>query len=216
MDFHPNFDYSLSEPVVLPTTIPNLLVNGASGIAFVMATNMAPHNISEVVDATIAYINNNDITNEELLEYIKGPDFPTGGIIYGEQGIKDACETGKGRIVIRARTEIELTHSGRECIVVTEIPYMVNKAEMIRKIADLINEKKLEGISYINDESDRKGMRIVIILKKDATANVVLNNLYKYSQLQTTFSINNIALVKGRPRLLNTKRSEERRVGKGV
>jgi len=170
-----------------------------------MATNMAPHNISEVVDATIAYINNNDITNEELLEYIKGPDFPTGGIIYGEQGIKDACETGKGRIVIRARTEIELTHSGRECIVVTEIPYMVNKAEMIRKIADLINEKKLEGISYINDESDRKGMRIVIILKKDATANVVLNNLYKYSQLQTTFSINNIALVKGRPRLLNTK-----------
>lgn len=205
VDFQPNFDDSLSEPVVLPTRIPNLLVNGASGIAVGMATNMAPHNISEVVDATIAYINNNDITNEELLEYIKGPDFPTGGIIYGEQGIKDACETGKGRIVIRARTEIELTHSGRECIVVTEIPYMVNKAEMIRKIADLINEKKLEGISYINDESDRKGMRIVIILKKDATANVVLNNLYKYSQLQTTFSINNIALVKGRPRLLNTK-----------
>ncbi|NLV20111.1 MAG: DNA gyrase subunit A [Bacteroidetes bacterium] len=205
VDFQPNFDDSLSEPVVLPTRIPNLLVNGASGIAVGMATNMAPHNISEVVDATIAYIDNNDITNEELLEYIKGPDFPTGGIIYGEQGIKDACETGKGRIVIRARTEIELTHSGRECIIVTEIPYMVNKAEMIRKIADLINEKKLEGISYINDESDRKGMRIVIILKKDATANVVLNNLYKYSQLQTSFSINNIALVKGRPRLLNTK-----------
>jgi len=205
VDFQPNFDDSLSEPVVLPTRIPNLLINGASGIAVGMATNMAPHNISEVVDATIAYIDNNDITNEELLEYIKGPDFPTGGIIYGEQGIKDACETGKGRIVIRARTEIELTHSGRECIVVTEIPYMVNKAEMIKKIADLINEKKLEGISYINDESDRKGMRIVIILKKDATANVVLNNLYKYSQLQTTFSINNIALVKGRPRLLNTK-----------
>lgn len=205
VDFQPNFDDSLSEPVVLPTRIPNLLVNGASGIAVGMATNMAPHNISEVVDATIAYIDNNDITNEELLEYIKGPDFPTGGIIYGEQGIKDACETGKGRIVIRARTEIELTHSGRECIIVTEIPYMVNKAEMIRKIADLINEKKIEGISYINDESDRKGMRIVIILKKDATANVVLNNLYKYSQLQTSFSINNIALVKGRPRLLNTK-----------
>lgn len=205
VDFQPNFDDSLSEPVVLPTRIPNLLINGASGIAVGMATNMAPHNISEVVDATIAYIDNNDITNEELLEYIKGPDFPTGGIIYGEQGIKDACETGKGRIVIRARTEIELTHSGRECIIVTEIPYMVNKAEMIRKIADLINEKKLEGISYINDESDRKGMRIVIILKKDATANVVLNNLYKYSQLQTSFSINNIALVKGRPRLLNTK-----------
>jgi len=205
VDFQPNFDDSLSEPVVLPTRIPNLLVNGASGIAVGMATNMAPHNLGEVVDATIAYIDNNDITSEEILTYIKGPDFPTGGIIYGAQGIKDACETGRGRIVVRAKTEIELTHSGRECIVVTEIPYMVNKAEMIRKIADLINKKKLEGISYINDESDRNGMRIVIILKKDASANVVLNNLYKYSSLQTTFNVNNIALVKRRPRTLNTK-----------
>ena len=205
VDFQPNFDDSLSEPVVLPTRIPNLLVNGASGIAVGMATNMAPHNLSEIVDATIAYIDNNNITTDEILKLVKGPDFPTGGIIYGEQGIKDACETGRGRIVVRAKTEIELTHSGRECIVVTEIPYMVNKAEMIRKIADLINEKKLEGIPYINDESDRNGMRIVIILKKDASANVVLNNLYKYSSLQTTFNVNNIALVKGRPKTLNTK-----------
>jgi DNA gyrase subunit A len=166
---------------------------------------MAPHNLSEVIDATIAYIDNNDITTEEILHFIKGPDFPTGGIIYGEQGIRDALETGRGRVVIRAKTEIELTHSGRECIIVNEIPYMVNKAEMIRKIADLINEKKLEGISYINDESDRNGMRIVIILKKDASANVVLNNLYKFSSLQTSFSVNNIALVKGRPKTLNTR-----------
>jgi len=170
-----------------------------------MATNMPPHNLAEIIDATIAYINNNDITSGELLKYIKGPDFPTGGIIYGEQGIRDACETGRGRITVRAKTEIEITHSGRECIVVTEIPYMVNKAEMIRKIADLINEKKLEGISYINDESDRNGMRIVIILKKDAGANIVLNHLYKYSSLQTTFNVNNIALVKGRPRTLSTR-----------
>jgi DNA gyrase subunit A len=205
VDFQLNFDDSLQEPTVLPTRIPNLLVNGASGIAVGMATNMPPHNLSEIVDATIAFIENNNITHSEILQYIKGPDFPTGGIIYGEQGIKDACETGRGRIIVRAKTEIEHTHSGRECIVVNEIPYMVNKAEMIKKIADLINEKKLEGISYINDESDRNGMRIVIILKKDATANVVLNNLYKYSQLQTSFSVNNIALVKGRPKTLNTK-----------
>jgi len=205
VDFQPNFDDSLNEPIVLPTRIPNLLVNGTSGIAVGMATNMPPHNLSEIIDATIAYIDNNDITTEEILQYVKGPDFPTGGIIYGEQGIKDACETGRGRIVIRAKTEIEYTHSGRECIVVTEIPYMVNKAEMIRKIADNINEKRLEGISYINDESDRKGMRIVIILKKDATANVVLNHLFRYSSLQTSFNVNNIALVKGRPRALNTK-----------
>lgn len=205
VDFQPNFDDSLSEPVVLPTRIPNLLVNGASGIAVGMATNMPPHNLSEIIDATIAYIGNNDITTDEILKYVKGPDFPTGGIIYGEQGIRDACETGRGRIVVRAKTEIELTHSGRECIIVTEIPYMVNKAEMIRKIADSINEKKLEGISYINDESDRNGMRIVIILKKDASANVVLNHLYRFSSLQTTFNVNNIALVKGRPRTLNTK-----------
>lgn len=205
VDFQPNFDDSLKEPVVLPTRIPNLLVNGASGIAVGMATNMPPHNLAEIIDATIAFIENRDITPEELLRYIKGPDFPTGGIIYGEQGIRDACETGRGRIVIRAKTEIELTHSGRECIIVTEIPYMVNKAEMIRKIADLINEKRLEGISYINDESDRNGMRVVIILKKDATANVVLNNLYKYTSLQTSFNVNNIALVRGRPRTLSTK-----------
>ena len=205
VDFQPNFDDSLQEPVVLPTRIPNLLVNGASGIAVGMATNMAPHNISEVIDATIAYIDNNNLTTDEILQHIKGPDFPTGGIIYGQQGIRDACETGRGRIVVRAKTEIELTHSGRECIIVTEIPYMVNKAEMIRKIADLINEKKLEGISYINDESDRNGMRIVIILKKDATANVVLNHLYKLSSLQTAFNVNNIALVKGRPKMLSTK-----------
>jgi DNA gyrase subunit A len=205
VDFQPNFDDSLNEPTVLPTRIPNLLVNGASGIAVGMATNMPPHNLSEVIDATVAYIDNNEITSEEILKYIKGPDFPTGGIIYGEQGIRDACETGRGRIVVRAKTEIELTHSGRECIIVNEIPYMVNKAEMIKKIADLINEKKLEGISYINDESDRNGMRIVIILKKDSSANVVLNNLYKYSSLQTSFSVNNIALVKGRPKTLNTK-----------
>jgi DNA gyrase subunit A len=205
VDFQPNFDDSLTEPSVLPTRIPNLLVNGASGIAVGMATNMPPHNLSEIIDATIAYIDNNNITSEELIHFVKGPDFPTGGIIYGEQGIRDAIETGRGRIVIRGKTEIELTASGRECIIVTEIPYMVNKAEMIRKIADLINEKKLEGISYINDESDRTGMRIVIILKKDASANVVLNNLYKYSSLQTSFSVNNIALVKGRPKVLNTK-----------
>ena len=205
VDFQPNFDDSLQEPSVLPTRIPNLLVNGASGIAVGMATNMPPHNLSEIIDATIAYIDNHDITIDEILQHIKGPDFPTGGIIYGGQGIRDACETGRGRIVVRAKTEIELTHSGRESIIVTEIPYMVNKAEMIRKIADLINEKKLEGISYINDESDRNGMRIVIILKKDASANVVLNNLYKLSSLQTSFSVNNIALVKGRPKTLNTK-----------
>jgi DNA gyrase subunit A len=205
VDFQLNFDDSLEEPTVLPTRIPNLLVNGASGIAVGMATNMPPHNLTEIVDATIAYIDNPAITAAELIQYIKGPDFPTGGIIYGEQGIRDALETGRGRIVVRSKTEIEHTASGRECIIVTEIPYMVNKAEMIRKIADLINEKKIEGISYINDESDRNGMRIVIILKKDATANVVLNNLYKHSQLQTSFSVNNIALVRGRPKTLNTR-----------
>jgi DNA gyrase subunit A len=205
VDFQLNFDDSLEEPTVLPTRIPQLLVNGASGIAVGMATNMPPHNLTEIINATVAFIENKDITTDELLEHIKGPDFPTGGIIYGNLGIRDALETGRGRIVVRAKTDIELTHSGRECIIVNELPYMVNKAEMIRKIADLINEKKLEGISYINDESDRNGMRIVIILKKEATANVVLNNLYKYSSLQTSFSVNNIALVKGRPRTLNTK-----------
>jgi DNA gyrase subunit A len=205
VDHQLNFDDSLKEPVVLPTKIPSLLINGASGIAVGMATNMPPHNLSEIIDATIAYIDNNDITTEELMQYVNGPDFPTGGIIYGVQGIRDAFETGRGRVIVRAKTEIELTHSGRESIIVSEIPYQINKAEMIRKIADLINEKKIEGISYINDESDRKGMRIVIILKKDATANVVLNTLFKYTQLQTSFSVNNIALVNGRPRTLNLK-----------
>ncbi|MEE4116376.1 MAG: DNA gyrase subunit A [Marinilabiliaceae bacterium] len=205
VDFQLNFDDSLKEPTVLPTRIPTLLLNGASGIAVGMATNMPPHNLGEIIDATIAYIDDNDIDTDGIMKYVKGPDFPTGGIIYGEQGIRDAFETGKGRVVVRARTEIENTASGRETIIVSEIPYMVNKAEMIRKIADLINEKKIEGISYINDESDRNGMRIVIILKKDATANVVLNTLFKYSQLQTSFSVNNIALVKGRPRVLTIK-----------
>jgi DNA gyrase subunit A len=205
VDFQPNFDDTLQEPTVLPTRIPTLLVNGASGIAVGMATNMPPHNLSESVDAIIAYIEDPEITVEGLMQHIKGPDFPTGGIIYGEQGIREAFETGRGRIVVRARTEVELTHSGRECIVVTEIPYMVNKAEMIKRIADLINEKKLEGISYINDESDRNGMRVVIILKKEMPANVILNHLYKHSQLQTSFNVNNIALVRGRPKTLSLK-----------
>ncbi len=205
VDFQLNFDDTLEEPVVLPTRVPMLLLNGTSGIAVGMATNMPPHNIGEVIDATIAYIDNNDIDIEGLQQHLKAPDFPTGGIIYGYQGVKEAYETGRGRIVVRAKTEIEITPSGREKIVVTEIPYMVNKAEMIKKTADLINEKKIDGISYINDESDRKGLRVVIILKKDATANIVLNKLFKYTQLQTAFSVNNIALVKGRPRLLNLK-----------
>lgn len=205
VDFRPNFDETLQEPTVLPTKIPLLLVNGTSGIAVGMATNMPPHNLTEVLNATCAYIDNPEIEASELLEHVKAPDFPTGGIIYGMEGVKEAYETGRGRIVIRSRTEIEHTSTGRECIVVTEIPYMVNKAEMIRKIADLINEKKIEGISYINDESDRRGMRIVIILKNDAVASVVLNNLYKHSQLQSSFAVNNIALVDGRPMLLNLR-----------
>ncbi len=202
VDFQLNFDDTLEEPTVLPTRIPNLLLNGASGIAVGMATNIPPHNLNEVCDAIVAYINNNEISIEELMLHIKAPDFPTGGIIYGYQGVKEAYETGRGRIVVRAKTEIEITSSGRERIVVTEIPYMVNKAEMIRKTAELINEKKIEGISYINDESDRNGMRIVIILKKDAQASVVLNKLFKYTQLQTSFNVNCITLVKGRPRML--------------
>ena len=205
VDFQLNFDDTLKEPTVLPTRVPLLLVNGAAGIAVGMATNMPPHNLSEVVDALMAQIDQPDITTEELLNYIKAPDFPTGGIIYGYQGVKDAFETGRGRIMVRAKTEIEVTHSGRETIIVTEIPYLVNKAELIRKTADLINEKKIEGISYINDESDRNGMRIVIILKKDASANVVLNKLFKYTQLQSSFNVNNIALVHGRPRALVLK-----------
>jgi DNA gyrase subunit A len=203
VDFQLNFDDTLEEPTVLPTRIPNLLVNGASGIAVGMATNMAPHNLSEVCDAIIAYVDNNEITIEELMQHVKAPDFPTGGTIYGTSGVKEAFETGRGRIVLRSKTEIEITSSGREKIIVTEIPYQVNKAEMIKKIAEMINDKKLEGISYINDESDRNGLRIVIILKKEAQSGVVLNKLFKYSQLQTSFNINNIALVKGRPRMLN-------------
>ena len=205
IDWTPNFDDTIPEPTVLPTKIPLLLVNGASGIAVGMATNMAPHNLGEVVDACCAYVENPEIECEELLKYVKGPDFPTGGIIYGYDGVREALLTGRGRVMMRARTEIEHTASGRECIVITEIPYMVNKAEMIKKIADMINEKKIEGISYINDESDRNGMRIIVILKQDARASVVLNTLFKNTPLQTSFAVNNIALVNGRPMMLNLR-----------
>ena len=206
VDFQNNFDDSLQEPTVLPTKVPLLLLNGASGIAVGMATNMAPHNLSECCDAICAYIDNPEITVEELMKYIKGPDFPTGGIIQGHQGIRDAFETGRGRIVIRSKTEIEVGESGRETIVVTEIPYMVNKKEMIEKIAELVENKKIEGIAYINDETTMKdGVRVILRLKKDANSNVVLNTLFKYTPLQSSFSINNVALVNGRPRLLNLK-----------
>ena len=199
-----NFDDTLQEPTVLPTRVPGLLVNGASGIAVGMATNMPPHNLSEVVDGTIAFINNNDIEVDELIEHVKAPDFPTGGIIYGYDGVREAFKTGRGRIVIRGRASFEEVN-GRECIVVSEIPYQVNKADMIKKTAELVNDKKIEGISTIRDESDRNGMRIVYVLKKDAIPNIVLNLLYKYTALQSSFSVNNIALVKGRPQLLNIK-----------
>ena len=205
VDFSLNFDDSLQEPTVLPTRIPSLLVNGASGIAVGMATNMAPHNLTEVIDGTVAYIDDRDIDIEGLMKHVKAPDFPTGGIIYGYQGVKDAFETGKGRIVMRAKTELEETNSGRFRIIVSEIPYQVNKAEMIKKTADLINDKKIEGISDIRDESDRNGMRVVYELKREAIPNVVLNNLFKQTALQTSFSVNNIALVKGRPVVLNLK-----------
>ena len=205
VDFQNNFDDSLQEPTVLPTKIPLLLLNGSSGIAVGMATNMAPHNLTECCDAICAYIDNPEITVEELMHYVKGPDFPTGGIIQGRQGIKDAFETGRGRIVIRSKTEIEVSDSGRETIVVTEIPYMVNKREMIEKIAELVETKRIDGIAYINDETTMKGVRIVIRLKKDANANVVLNTLFKYTPLQSSFSVNNVALVNGRPRTLNLK-----------
>ncbi|MEA3448941.1 MAG: DNA gyrase subunit A [Bacteroidota bacterium] len=205
VDFQYNFDDTLKEPVVLPTLVPNLLVNGASGIAVGMATNMPPHNLSEVIDGLCAMIDNPDIDTDELINYIKAPDFPTGGIIYGHSGVREAYETGRGRVVVRAKTEIEVGSNGKERIIVTEIPYMVNKAELIIKIADLINEKKIEGISNVNDESDRNGMRIVIDLKKDVVSNVILNKLYRYTQLQNSFSINNIALVKGRPQMLTLK-----------
>ena len=205
VDWTLNFDDTIPEPTVLPTKIPLLIVNGASGIAVGMATNMAPHNLGEVVDACCAYVDNPEISGEELLHYVKGPDFPTGGLIYGYEGVKEAMLTGRGRVIMRAKTEIEHTPSGRECIVVTEIPYMVNKAEMIKKIADLINDKKIDGISYINDESDRNGLRIIIILKHDAVASVVLNTLFKNTPLQTSFAVNNIALVNGRPQLLSMR-----------
>ncbi len=205
VDLQLNFDDSLNEPTVLPTQIPNLLLNGASGIAVGMATNMAPHNLTQVVDGIIAYIDDNDIEMSELIKLVQAPDFPTGGIIYGYEGVVNAFETGRGRIVLRGETTIEETPSGRERIIVTSIPYMVNKAEMIRKTADLVNEKKIEGISDINDESDRNGMRIVYDLKKDAIPSIVINKLYQYSALQSSFNVNNVALVNGRPRMLNLK-----------
>ena len=204
VDLQLNFDDTLSEPTVLPTRVPNLLINGASGIAVGMATNMPPHNLTEVVDGTIQYIDNSEITIDELIQTIKAPDFPTGGTIYGYEGVKEAFLTGRGRIVMRANANIELVRD-RECIVVTEIPYQVNKAEMIRKTAELVNDKKIEGISNIRDESDRNGMRIVYVLKRDAIPNIVLNKLYKFTSLQSSFSVNNIALVDGRPQLLNLK-----------
>src|ERR1700754_2168958 len=205
IDFQLNFDDSLQEPTVLPSKFPNLLVNGASGIAVGMATNMAPHNLSEVIDATIALMDNRQIEVTELMKYIKGPDFPTGGIIYGYEGAKDAFETGRGRIVLRARAEIEVYNNDRERIIVSEIPYQVNKSIMIERTAELVNEKKLDGITAIRDESNREGIRIVYEVKRDANAAIVLNNLYKYTSLQTSFSVNNIALVHGRPMMLNLK-----------
>ena len=205
VDREPNFDESLKEPTVLPSKIPNLLVNGASGIAVGMATNMAPHNLNDVVDAICAYIDNNDIDIEELIKIIKAPDFPTGGTIYGYNGVKESYRTGRGRIIVRAKTSIEVSSSGREKIIVHEIPYQINKLELIQRIAELVNEKKIEGISNINDESDREGMRIVIDVKKEAISNVVLNTLLKHTALQSSFGVNNVVLVNGRPKLLNLK-----------
>ncbi|CAM3681896.1 DNA gyrase subunit A [Flavobacterium saliperosum S13] len=204
VDFQLNFDDTLEEPKVMPTKIPNLLINGASGIAVGMATNMAPHNLTEVIDGTLAYIDNNDIEIDELMHHIKAPDFPTGGVIYGYEGVREAFKTGRGRIVMRAKANFEEV-DGRESIIVTEIPYQVNKAEMIKKTAELVNDKKIEGISTIRDESDRNGMRIVYVLKREAVPNVVMNTLFKYTQLQSSFSVNNIALVNGRPQMLNLK-----------
>ena len=204
VDFQNNFDDTLQEPVVMPTRIPNLLVNGASGIAVGMATNMPTHNLSEVIDACVAYIDNNEIDIDGLMQYIKAPDFPTGGYIYGISGVRDAYETGRGRVIMRAKAEIE-SHPTHDKIVVNEIPYNVNKKELIESIASLVNEKKIDGISYVNDESDREGMRIVIDVKRDANASIVLNKLYKMTMLQTSFGVNNVALVHGRPRLLNLK-----------
>src|SRR3954464_8104772 len=205
VDFQPNFDDSLTEPTVLPAKIPNLLVNGSSGIAVGMATNMAPHNLTEVIDGIVAYIDNREITIPELMKFVTAPDFPTGGIIYGTSGVQEAFLTGRGRVVVRAKAEIVTNAKGRDQIVVTEIPYMVNKAMMIEKTAALINDKKIEGISDMRDESDRDGFRVVYDLKKDAIPNIVLNNLFKHTQLQSSFGVNNVALVKGRPQTLNLK-----------
>jgi DNA gyrase subunit A len=205
VDFQPNFDDSLTEPTVLPAKIPNLLVNGSSGIAVGMATNMAPHNLREVIDGVVAYIDNNEITIQELMKFVTAPDFPTGALIYGYSGVQEAFLTGRGRIIMRSKAEIVTSSTGKDQIIVTEIPYMVNKAQMIEKTAALVNEKKIEGISDIRDESDREGYRIVYDLKKDAIANIVLNNLYKYTQLQSSFGVNNVALVKGRPMTLNLR-----------
>src|SRR3569833_1140578 len=205
IDYQLNFDDSLEEPTVLPAKIPNLLVNGAAGIAVGMATNMAPHNLTEVIDATLALIDNREIEVSELMKHVKGPDFPTGGIIYGVDGVREALETGRGRVEMRARAEIEAYGSDRERIVVTEVPYQVNKANMIERTAELVEEKKIEGISAIRDESNREGIRIVYEIKRDFNANIVLNNLYKYTSLQTSFSVNNIALVHGRPMMLNLR-----------
>jgi DNA gyrase subunit A (EC 5.99.1.3) len=202
VDFQNNFDDTLQEPKVLPTRIPNLLVNGASGIAVGMATNMPPHNLSEVIDACDAYLDNKDITIEELMQYVKAPDFPTGGYIYGVSGVREAYLTGRGRVVMRAKANIE-AESSHDKIIVTEIPYNVNKAELIKAIADLVSEKRIEGISNVNDESDREGMRIVVDVKRDANSSVVLNKLFKMTAMQTSFGVNNIALVHGRPKMLN-------------
>ena len=204
VDFKLNYDDSREEPTVLPTRIPALLVNGASGIAVGMATNMPPHNLTEAINATIAYIENNEVEVVDLMKHISAPDFPTGGTIYGYDGVREAFETGRGRIVLRAKAHIEEVN-GRDCIIVSEIPYQVNKADMIKKTADLVDDKKLDGISDIRDESDRNGMRIVYVCKREAVPNVVLNKLYKYTQLQSSFSVNNIALVNGRPMMLNLK-----------
>ncbi|MBO7320601.1 MAG: DNA topoisomerase 4 subunit A, partial [Bacteroidales bacterium] len=205
VDFNLNFDDTIPEPTVLPAKAPLLLLNGASGIAVGMATNMAPHNLGETADAICAYIDNNEISTEELMQHIKAPDFPTGGIIQGIQGVREAYETGRGRVVVRAKTDVEVSNSGRETIVVSEIPYMVNKQELIEKIAALVEDKKIDGIAYVNDESDHKGMRIVIKLKMGAVANVVLNTLFKLTPLQSSFSINNVVLVDGRPKTLNLR-----------
>ena len=204
VDFQLNFDDTIMEPTVLPTRVPALIINGASGIAVGMATNMPPHNLSEVIDGIMQYIDNNDVTIDELINHIKAPDFPTGGTIYGYDGVKEAFHTGKGRVVMRGKAIIENVND-RECIIVSEIPYQVNKADMIKKTADLINDGKIEGISTIRDESDRNGMRIVYVLKRDSIPNIVLNKLYKYTSLQSSFSVNNVALVNGRPQLLNLK-----------